>query len=177
MLPLRQDLFAEDALIFLEPRSRSLRFLAEGGPTLTLRWEGFPHLGLWAKPHPGPAFLCIEPWEGYADPEGWDGEFAAKPGSFLLPARRHPPLVPHHASTVGCRLPESRTQRTQRVRRRRRELPQRSPTTSTGQSPRSCWPRKTRNPTEDTEGAVAFVAKALLCALCGAPCPLCSCFS
>ncbi len=85
VLPLSQDLFAEDALIFLEPRSRSLRFLAEGGPTLTLRWEGFPHLGLWAKPDPGPAFLCIEPWDGYADPEGWDGEFADKPGSFLLP--------------------------------------------------------------------------------------------
>ncbi|HEY3270130.1 MAG TPA: aldose 1-epimerase family protein [Geothrix sp.] len=85
VLPLRADLFAEDALIFLEPRSRSLRFEVEGGPALTLRWEGFPHLGLWAKPEPGPAFLCIEPWEGHADPEGWDGEFADKPGGFLLP--------------------------------------------------------------------------------------------
>ncbi|WP_257309869.1 aldose 1-epimerase family protein [Geothrix fuzhouensis] len=85
VLPLDQDLFAEDALIFLESRSQSLRFEAEGGPTLTLRWEGFPHLGLWAKPDPGPAFLCIEPWEGYAAPEGWDGEFADKPGGFLLP--------------------------------------------------------------------------------------------
>lgn len=84
VLPLREELFTEDALIFLEPRSRSLRFESEGGPALTLRWEGFPHLGLWAKPDPGPAFLCIEPWEGYADPEGRDGEFADKPGSFLL---------------------------------------------------------------------------------------------
>lgn len=84
VLPLHEDLFTEDALIFLEPRSRSIRFEAGGGPALTLCWEGFPHLGLWAKPNPGPAFLCIEPWEGYADPEGWDGDFADKPGSFLL---------------------------------------------------------------------------------------------
>ncbi|WP_243305237.1 aldose 1-epimerase family protein [Geothrix oryzisoli] len=85
VLPLRETLFSEDALIFLEPRSRSLRFEAEGGSAFTLRWEGFPHLGIWAKSDPGPAFLCLEPWEGHADPEGWDGDFATKPGGFLLP--------------------------------------------------------------------------------------------
>lgn len=84
-LPLQEGLFDDDALIFLEPRSRSLRFEAQGGPALTLRWEGFPHLGLWAKRGPGPAFLCIEPWEGHADPADWTGEFSEKPGSFLLP--------------------------------------------------------------------------------------------
>ena len=83
-LALREDLFAADALIFLEPRSRRLRFEAEGGPALTLRWEGFPHLGIWAKPDPGPASLCLEPWEGHADPAGWIGAFSDKPGSFLL---------------------------------------------------------------------------------------------
>ena len=84
-LPLREGLFADDALLVLEPRSRSLRFEAEGSPALTLRWEGFSHLGVWTKPDPGPSFICIEPWEGHADPVGWDGEFADKPGSFVLP--------------------------------------------------------------------------------------------
>lgn len=84
-LALREELFTEDALIFLEPRSRSLRFEAGGGPSLTLHWEGFPHLGVWTKPDSGPAFLCIEPWEGYASPVDWDGEFTEKPGSFVLP--------------------------------------------------------------------------------------------
>jgi galactose mutarotase-like enzyme len=84
-LPLGEALFQEDALLFLEPRSRQLSFEAPAGPTLTLSWEGFPHLGLWTKPEPGPSFLCIEPWEGYADPAGWEGEFSAKPGSFLVP--------------------------------------------------------------------------------------------
>jgi galactose mutarotase-like enzyme len=84
VLPLREDLFTDDALIFLEPRSRSLRFEAEGGPALTLRWEGFPHLGLWAKAVPPASFLCVEPWTGHASPAGWDGEFSEKPGSFQV---------------------------------------------------------------------------------------------
>ena len=83
-LPLRENLFTEDALLFLELRSRGLQFAAENGPSLALRWEGFPHLGVWAKPEPGPSFLCIEPWEGYASPANWDGEFSDKPGSFLV---------------------------------------------------------------------------------------------
>lgn len=83
-LALAEDLFAKDALLFLEPRSRGLRFEAAGGPSLSLRWEGFPHLGVWAKPDPGPAFLCIEPWEGYADPSGWRGDLRDKPGAFTL---------------------------------------------------------------------------------------------
>ncbi len=84
VMPLREDLFTEDALLFLEPCSRGLRFEAEGGPGVALGWEGFPHLGVWTKPVPGPAFLCIEPWEGYASPADWDGEFGDKPGGFWL---------------------------------------------------------------------------------------------
>ncbi len=91
VLALDEALFREDALIFLDPRSCSLRFEAEGGPSLSLSWEGFPRLGLWAKPDLGPSFLCIEPWDGYADPADWVGEFSAKPGGFLLApgATRH----------------------------------------------------------------------------------------
>ncbi len=83
-LALREDLFAKDALVFLQTSSRSLRFEAESGPALTLRWEDFPHLGVWTKPDPGPSFLCVEPWEGYASPADWDGDIIDKPGGFLL---------------------------------------------------------------------------------------------
>lgn len=88
-LALHEGLFTDDALLFLEPRSQGLRYEAEGGPALTLRWTGFPHLGVWTKPDPGPAFLCIEPWEGYADPAGWEGAFQDKPGSFILAPGDH----------------------------------------------------------------------------------------
>ncbi len=84
VLDLHEGLFQEDALLFLEPCSQGLRFEAEGGPSLAFHWEGFPHLGIWTKPDPGPAFLCIEPWLGHADPADWSGEFSEKPGSFIL---------------------------------------------------------------------------------------------
>lgn len=83
-LALHEGLFEADALILDRLRSRSLRFEAEGGPALTFRWEGFPHFGIWAKPDPGPAFLCLEPWQGFASPADWDGEFQEKPGTVVL---------------------------------------------------------------------------------------------
>lgn len=88
-LPLTPALFADDAVIMLDIRSRSLRFLGpgsgpRGGPDggIEFTWHGFPHLGLWQKP--GAALLCIEPWHGYASPAGWDGEFVVKPGLMLI---------------------------------------------------------------------------------------------
>ena len=30
-------------------------------------------------------FICIEPWRGVADPQGFDGEFTDKPGVFIVP--------------------------------------------------------------------------------------------
>lgn len=106
LLPLQESLFTEDALIFLEPRSRSLRYEAEGGPSLDMSWEGFPQLGVWTKPEPGPAFLCIEPWDGHADPEGWQGEFTDKPGVFAVPpgASRH---WSFHIGWAGGQTPEA----------------------------------------------------------------------
>ena len=82
-LALAPALFADDAMILDQPRSRALDYRAEGGPALRFAFSGFPQLGLWSKP--GGDFLCIEPWQGYASPLGWDGEFAAKPGLVTLP--------------------------------------------------------------------------------------------
>jgi galactose mutarotase-like enzyme len=99
-LALSEELFTEDALIFLQPNSRGLRFEAEGGPALMLRWEGFPHLGIWTKPdYPGAAFLCIEPWAGYSSPADWDGEFLDKPGGFQLA----PGAARSWRWAIGCR--------------------------------------------------------------------------
>lgn len=81
-LPLDEALFAADALIFDRPASRSVRYMAPGGPTLTVAWEGFRELGLWSKP--GGDFLCIEPWYGHASPRGFDGDFRHKPGLMRL---------------------------------------------------------------------------------------------
>ncbi len=78
-LALSEALFANDAMIFDQIASQSLRYQAPGAPTISFAWEGFPQLGIWSKPS-GAAFLCIEPWHGFASPVDFDGEFSEKPG-------------------------------------------------------------------------------------------------
>jgi galactose mutarotase-like enzyme len=73
----RDDLFVEDALIFDRLKSRSVRFGVPGGRMLRVDFPAMPVLGVWTKP--GAPFLCIEPWQGLADPVGYDGDFRDKP--------------------------------------------------------------------------------------------------
>lgn len=82
-LALRDALFEGDALILDPVRSRHVRYAAPGAPGLVVGWEGAEQLGLWTRP--GAGFLCIEPWRGLADPAGFDGAFADKPGLLRLP--------------------------------------------------------------------------------------------
>jgi galactose mutarotase-like enzyme len=79
VLPLRDSLFDTDAVIFDQLRSRLLRFGSPEGAGIELGFSDFPHFGLWTKPG-GTGFLCLEPWQGYASPTGFAGEFADKPG-------------------------------------------------------------------------------------------------
>jgi galactose mutarotase-like enzyme len=82
-LALSEGLFAADALILPNPASRSVRFAASEGPSLTVSWDGFPQLGLWSRA--GGDFLCIEPWCGMASPVNFTGEFTEKPWLMLIP--------------------------------------------------------------------------------------------
>lgn len=85
VLRLHPDLFAEDALVFTSLESRSVRFSGRGTPVLEVAWEGFEQLGVWTKPGGSGDFLCIEPWHGYASPEGFTGDLTEKPGMMILP--------------------------------------------------------------------------------------------
>lgn len=82
-LPLDPALFAADALIWTDLASRSLRYGAPGGSSLDLAFPDTPMLGLWQVP--GAPYICIEPWQGHADPQGFAGEFISKPGLVILP--------------------------------------------------------------------------------------------
>jgi galactose mutarotase-like enzyme len=81
-LKLTDELFAHDALCFIEPASRSLRFVEPSGAAIELALGGFPHFALWTRP--GAPFLCLEAWTGYSDPEGFAGELKDKPGMRVL---------------------------------------------------------------------------------------------
>ncbi|OAN65960.1 aldose 1-epimerase family protein [Sphingomonas sp. TDK1] len=77
-LPLSDDLFTADALIWDQLASRGLLYGAEDGPQLRIRFPDTGLLGIWTKP--GARFVCVEPWWGIADPAGFDGEIWDKPG-------------------------------------------------------------------------------------------------
>jgi galactose mutarotase-like enzyme len=72
------SLFEADAMIWDRLFSRAVTFGASGGAQVTLAFPDTPMLGIWQKP--GAPFLCIEPWQGIADPEGFAGDFREKPG-------------------------------------------------------------------------------------------------
>ena len=83
-LALADELFKDDVVIFDALRSRSVTYGAEAGPKIQVSFAGSPYFGLWTKP--GAQFICIEPWHGIADPEGFDGDLAEKPGVFSVAA-------------------------------------------------------------------------------------------
>ena len=87
-LHLADDLFEEDALVWDPVASQRVSYGATEGPRLDIRFPDTPRLGIWTKPKPanspGARFVCVEPWHGIADPEGFTGDFREKPGVFEI---------------------------------------------------------------------------------------------
>ncbi len=82
VLPLTRDLFAQEALCFVDVASRKLVFDNGAGQGLSIYLENFAHIVLWSRPPA--AFLAIEAWTGYGDPEGFDGDLFDKPSMIVL---------------------------------------------------------------------------------------------
>jgi galactose mutarotase-like enzyme len=81
-LALQDALFENDVIIFDDLRSRSVTYGATEGPRIRFNFPDAQYLGIWTKPHAN--FICIEPWHGVADPQGYSGNFTAKPGVFMV---------------------------------------------------------------------------------------------
>ncbi|MEE1655343.1 aldose 1-epimerase family protein [Microvirga sp. CF3062] len=81
-LALRDNLFEADALVFDQLGSRSVEYGARDSASLRVDFHDMPHLGIWTKP--GAGFVCIEPWQGYADPQDFVGDFSDKPGTVSI---------------------------------------------------------------------------------------------
>ena len=81
-LPFTDALFANDAVCFLDCKSRSLAFVDASGATITMEYPGFQHAALWTRP--GAPFLCLEAWTGYSDPDGFEGDLFEKPSMRIL---------------------------------------------------------------------------------------------
>jgi galactose mutarotase-like enzyme len=86
VLSLDDSLFEHDALIWNPVHSNRVSYGAPHGPALEVAFPDTPQLGIWTKP--GARFLCIEPWHGHADRQGFTGDFRDKPGIFeIAPGR------------------------------------------------------------------------------------------
>lgn len=89
VLPLEEDLFAQDSLCLQGLRSGyvTLRPTEQAGPPrgVRVKVEGFANVLLWG-PAEGPLELvCIEPWHGLPDGQEAYGEFEDKPNMVHLP--------------------------------------------------------------------------------------------
>lgn len=82
VLLLGDALFTEDALIWDRVHSAAVTYASPGGPALDIAFPDTPRLGIWSKP--GARFVCVEPWHGLADPQGFAGDFRSKPGVFEI---------------------------------------------------------------------------------------------
>ncbi|PUZ20722.1 Galactose mutarotase [Chitinophaga costaii] len=84
-LPLKKELFAEDALVFKHLQSDVVTLKSNATPRgLRFHFAGFPYLGIWAAPNAD--FVCIEPWCGIADSVNASGDLTRKEGIITLEA-------------------------------------------------------------------------------------------
>jgi galactose mutarotase-like enzyme len=87
-LVLADELFTRDAIVMDRIASQSLTYGAATGPQLAIGFPDTPQLGLWTKP--GAGYVCIEPWQGHADPQGFHGDLTEKPGMMhIAPGQSH----------------------------------------------------------------------------------------
>jgi len=86
VLPLRHDLFDQDAII-LENEGRQARLYSDKGQrAVTLRHPQMPYLGLWHKPHSDAPYVCLEPWLSLPARHGVVEAFETQPGLVHLVA-------------------------------------------------------------------------------------------
>ena len=86
-LPLKHDLFNEDALIFKDLKSKKVTLKSsKSGAILSVNYQDFPYLGIWAKPNGN--YVCIEPWLGIADSETSNQNLKEKEGIIALDANK-----------------------------------------------------------------------------------------
>ncbi|MHB1316173.1 MAG: aldose 1-epimerase family protein [Christensenellales bacterium] len=77
ILPLRYELFKDGALVFKHVKSTKVALRSKKtDKSVVLITEGFPYLGVWQPK--GAPFVCIEPFHGAAEPQGYSGEFCDK---------------------------------------------------------------------------------------------------
>ena len=81
-LALTDELFANDAVCFLDCRSRWLAYHDATGASITMEFPDYQHSALWRRQ--GSPYICLECWTGYSDPVGFEGDLFEKPSMRAL---------------------------------------------------------------------------------------------
>lgn len=83
ILPLRHELFYDDALVFKTLKSDYISLRNTGNEHgIDFRFEGFPYFGIWAAKDAD--FVCLEAWCGVADGTDHNQELSDKEGIVTL---------------------------------------------------------------------------------------------
>ena len=79
IIPITTETFADDAILIEDSQVAAVVLLDKNKkPVLTFSCPQAQAFGLWAPQKPGCPFVCIEPWNGIADPVGFAGDIAER---------------------------------------------------------------------------------------------------
>ena len=98
VLPLKDEYFYLDALVFRNLKSRSAKLVnRENGRSVNVDFDGFDYFVIWHK-YTAP-YICLEPWCGIPDVAGSSYDITKKEGMYSIPAGDK--LTKTHTITVG----------------------------------------------------------------------------
>lgn len=78
ILPLRHDLFDDDAIILKNMARQVTLCSSRGSRSVTVSYPGMPYLGIWHWPKTDAPYVCIEPWTSLPARQDVVEEFTCK---------------------------------------------------------------------------------------------------
>ena len=80
VFPIADHIFDKDALLFADQGVTAVSLLdAEGKEYVRTEAPGCPVWGIWSMPTSDAPYVCIEPWWGCCDKDGYQGELKDRP--------------------------------------------------------------------------------------------------
>ena len=70
LLPLRHDLFDDDAIVLNTNAKAVTLECIHGGKSVTVSYPQMPYIGFWHMPKTACPYVCIEPWSSLPSPKG-----------------------------------------------------------------------------------------------------------